>query len=101
MLEECEKGRIDLILTKSITRFARNTVDTLSTVRHLKEIGVSVYFEKEHLNTMTEESEGILTVYGAVAAAGVREHIPKRPLVSGKPVPAWYIRDKQAAVWLR
>ena len=37
MLEECEKGRIDLILTKSITRFARNTVDTLSTVRHLKE----------------------------------------------------------------
>ena len=65
MLEECEKGRIDLILTKSITRFARNTVDTLSTVRHLKEIGVSVYFEKEHLNTMTEESEGILTVYGA------------------------------------
>ena len=67
MLEECEKGRIDLILTKSITRFARNTVDTLSTVRHLKEIGVSVYFEKEHLNTMTEESEGILTVYGAVA----------------------------------
>ena len=67
MLEECEKGRIDLILTKSITRFARNTVDTLSTVRHLKEIGGSVYFEKERLNTMTEESEGILTVYGAVA----------------------------------
>ena len=49
MLEECEKGRIDLILTKSITRFARNTVDTLSTVRHLKEIGVSVYFEKEYI----------------------------------------------------
>lgn len=67
MLEECEKGRIDLILTKSITRFARNTVDTLSTVCHLKEIGVSVYFEKECLNTMTEESEGILTIYGAVA----------------------------------
>lgn len=67
MLEECEKGWIDLILTKSITRFARNTVDTLSTVRHLKEIGVSVYFEKERLNTMTEESEGILTIYGAVA----------------------------------
>lgn len=67
MLEECEKGRIDLILTKSITRFARNTVDTISTVRHLKEIGVSVYFEKERLNTMTEESEGVLTIYGAVA----------------------------------
>lgn len=67
MLEECEKGRIDLILTKSITRFARNTVDTITTVRHLKEIGVSVYFEKERLNTMTEESEGVLTIYGAVA----------------------------------
>ena len=67
MMEECEKGRIDLILSKSITRFARNTVDTLSTVRHLKELGVSVYFEKERLNTMTEESEGVLTIYGAVA----------------------------------
>ena len=101
MLEECEKGRIDLILTKSITRFARNTVDTLSTVRHLKEIGVSVYFEKERLNTMTEESEGNTDRIRCGCTAGVREHIPKRPLVSGEPVQTWYIRDKQAAVWLR
>ena len=85
MLEECEKGRIDLILTKSITRFARNTVDTLFTVPP-SEIGVSVYFEKEGLNTMTEESEGILTLYGAVAQQESENISQKRPLVSGEPV---------------
>lgn len=47
MLDECEKGNIDIILTKSVSRFARNTVDTLSIVRHLKAIGIEVRFEKE------------------------------------------------------
>ena len=67
MLEECEKGRIDLILTKSITRFARNTVDTITTVRHLKEIGVSVYFEKENINTLDDSTEMILTILSSQA----------------------------------
>lgn len=47
MLAECEAGNIDIILTKSIQRFARNTVDLLNTVRHLKELGIEVRFEKE------------------------------------------------------
>ena len=72
----------------------------LSTVRHLKEIGVVMYISrKEHLNTMTEESESPDCI--RCGCWQVREHIPKRPLVSGEPVPAWYIRDKQTAVWLR
>ena len=53
MIADCEAGKIDIILTKSISRFARNTVDLLSTVRHLKEIGVEVRFEREHVNTFT------------------------------------------------
>lgn len=47
MIQDCEKGKIDLILTKSVTRFARNTVDSISTIRMLKDMGVEVYFEKE------------------------------------------------------
>ena len=47
MVEDCEAGKIDIILTKSISRFARNTVDLLNTVRHLKELGISVRFEKD------------------------------------------------------
>ena len=51
MVEDCLAGRIDLVLTKSISRFARNTVDTVTTIRKLKEKGVSVYFEKENIFT--------------------------------------------------
>ena len=51
MLEDAEAGKIDSILTKSIQRFARNTVDLLRTVRHLKELGIEVWFEKENIHT--------------------------------------------------
>lgn len=53
MIAAAEKGDIDIILTKSIQRFARNTVDLLETVRRLKDIGVEVRFEKEHINPWT------------------------------------------------
>ena len=56
MIEDCLAGRIDLVLTKSISRFARNTVDTVTTIRKLKEKGVGVYFEKE--NIFTTDSKG-------------------------------------------
>jgi site-specific DNA recombinase len=49
MIDDAVAGKIDLILTKSVNRFARNTVDTLTTVRKLKEKGVEVYFEKENI----------------------------------------------------
>lgn len=67
MLEDCEKGKIDIILTKSISRFARNTVDLLETVRHLKDLGVEVRFEKEGINSLSEDGELMLTLLASFA----------------------------------
>ena len=54
MLADCEAGKIDIILTKSISRFARNTVDLLETVRHLKDLDIEVRFEKENIHSLSE-----------------------------------------------
>ena len=62
LLADCDSGKIDIILCKSISRFARNTVDLLNAVRHLKEIGVDVRFEKEHINSLSEDGELMLTL---------------------------------------
>lgn len=67
MLEDCEAGKIDIILTKSISRFARNTVDLLETVRHLKELGIEVRFEKEHINSLSGDGEVMLTLLASFA----------------------------------
>jgi len=67
MMEDAESGLIDLVLVKSISRFSRNTVDMLESVRHLKDIGVAVFFEKEKLDTQNLSSELLLTVYAAFA----------------------------------
>lgn len=69
MIAQCKKGKIDLILTKSISRFARNTLDSIQYVRELKKQGISVIFEKENINTGTMTSEMILTVLSAFAQA--------------------------------
>ena len=62
MIEEALAGNIDLIITKSISRFARNTLDTISITRELKAKGVEVYFEKENLWTLDSKNELILTI---------------------------------------
>ena len=67
MIRRCRQKKIDLILTKSISRFARNTLDCLRYVRALKELGIGVYFEKENINTMDMDTELILTFMGAFA----------------------------------
>ena len=67
MLEDAEAGKIDIILTKSIQRFARNTVDLLRTVRHLKELGVEVWFEKENIHTMSGDGELMMTILASFA----------------------------------
>ena len=67
MLEAADNGEIDIILTKSIQRFARNTVDLLKTVRHLKDIGVEVRFEKENINSLSGDGELLLTILAAFA----------------------------------
>lgn len=67
MMEDCEKGKIDMILTKSVSRFARNTVDLLETVRHLKSLGIEVRFEKEGIDSLSEEGELMLSLLASFA----------------------------------
>jgi len=67
MIKECEDGKIDMIITKSVTRFARNTVDSIEAIRKLKALGIAVYFEKENINTLSEKSELLLTILSSLA----------------------------------
>lgn len=67
LLADCEAKKIDIILVKSISRFARNTVDLLNTVRHLKELGIEVRFEKENINSLDEKGELMLTLLASIA----------------------------------
>lgn len=69
MITACKRGHIDLIITKSLSHFARNTVDCLETVRLLKANGIGVYFEKENINTLTESSEFLITLFSGFAQA--------------------------------
>jgi len=69
MMKKCRQGKIDLILTKSISRFGRNTLNTLITARELKALGVDVWFEKEHIHLLSEDSETMLTAYAMFAQA--------------------------------
>ena len=69
MIAACKRGRIDMILTKSLSRFARNTVDCLEVVRALKAQGIGVIFEKENINTLTESSEFLITLFSGFAQA--------------------------------
>lgn len=67
LIADCEAGKINIVLVKSISRFARNTVDLLKTVRHLKELGVEVRFEKENISTMNSDGEMMLTLLASCA----------------------------------
>lgn len=67
LLQDCEDGKIDIVLVKSISRFARNTVDLLETVRHLKDIGVEVRFERENISSFTGDGELMLTLLASFA----------------------------------
>ncbi|ERK34949.1 hypothetical protein I131_13370 [Enterococcus faecium CRL1879] len=67
MVEKAEQGEIDFIITKSISRFARNTVDTLTTTRKLKALGVGIWFEKENVNTLDSKGEFIITLMSSLA----------------------------------
>ena len=67
MIDRCMAGEIDMILTKSISRFARNTLDTLNYVRMLKDKNISVIFEKENIDTLTMNGELMLTILSSLA----------------------------------
>jgi DNA invertase Pin-like site-specific DNA recombinase len=67
MIRDALSGKIDLIITKSVSRFARNTVDTLTTVRKLKEKGIEVFFEKENIFTLDSKGELLITIMSSLA----------------------------------
>ena len=67
MVADALAGKIDLIVTKSVSRFARNTVDSLTTIRQLKENGIECYFEKENIWTFDGKGELLLTIMSSLA----------------------------------
>jgi len=67
LMRDCEKGKVDMILTKSTTRFARNTVDSLSWIRKLRAMGIGVYFEEQNLDSLKAENETLLGFFSVMA----------------------------------
>ena len=67
MIKACEEGRVDLVITKSISRFARNTADSLNYCRKLKTLGIPIIFEKESINTMEASGELMFTILSSLA----------------------------------
>ncbi len=85
MIKDCEKGKIDMILTKSVSRYARNIVDSISYVRKLKRLGIAIYFEEQHINSLKEDSETYIGIHSIMAqseseniSANVKWGIAKR-----------------------
>lgn len=85
LMRDCEKGKVDLILTKSTTRFARNTVDSLTWIRKLRAMGIGVYFEEQNLDSLKAENETLLGFFSVMAqsesesiSANVKWGIQKR-----------------------
>ena len=85
LMRDCEKGKVDMILTKSTARFARNTVDSLSWIRKLRAMGIGVYFEEQNLDSLKEENETLIGFFSVMAqsesesiSANVKWGIQKR-----------------------
>ena len=91
LLAECRNGNVDMVITKSISRFARNTVTLLETVRELKELGVDVYFEEQNIHTASADGELMLTILASYAqeeSLSVSENMKwriKKNFEDGKP----------------
>ena len=66
LIQDCMDGKIDMVIAKSLSRFARNTLDTLIYVRMLKEKGIAVYFEMEKINTI-KDGKFLMTILSSVA----------------------------------
>jgi len=93
LLADCRAGKIDIVLTKSISRFARNTVTLLEVLRELKQLGVAVWFEKENLRSNSGDGELLLTIlasYSQEESRSVSENCTwriRRQFAEGKPTP--------------
>ena len=67
MIRQCRQGKIDMILAKSVSRFARNTLDTISYTRELRSLGIAVIFEEQNINSIYPESEFLIALHAAFA----------------------------------
>lgn len=85
MIDDCKAGKIDMIITKSISRFARNTLDCLKYIRELKDMNIPVIFEKESINTMDAKGEILITIMASLGPAGIAILEPE--CKDGHPVP--------------
>ena len=91
LLTDCRNGKIDLIITKSISRFARNTITLLKTVRELKSLGVDVFFEEQNIHSISSDGELMLTILASYAqeeslsASENQKWRVKRNFEQGKP----------------
>ncbi len=110
MIADCRRGKIDRIITKSTSRFARNTLDTIRIIRELKDIGVTVFFEKESIDTAKITSENLLTLYALFAQEeslsisknckkGVRMRMSSGTYVTPSPPYGYRLVDKQLEVF--
>ncbi|MGM9937715.1 MAG: recombinase family protein [Candidatus Ornithomonoglobus sp.] len=108
MLEDCRNGKIDMIITKSITRFARNTVVLLSVVRELKDLGVDVWFEKENIHSNSGDGELMITILASFAqeeSLSVSENCKwriqndfKQGIPTGTTVYGYFAKNRQLTV---
>ena len=93
LLSECRKGNIDMVIVKSVSRMARNTITLLATVRELKELGIDIFFEEQNIHTMSEAGEMMLSLFAVFAqeeSKNVSENIKWRKrndMKRGKVVP--------------
>lgn len=88
MIDECMAGNIDMIITKSISRFARNTLDCLQYIRQLKDKNIPVYFEKESINTMDAKGEVLITIMASLAQQESQSLSQNSKARSAVPLPA-------------
>ena len=104
LLTDCRAQKIDMVIVKSITRLARNTVILLGTVRELKELGIYIFFEKEHIHTLSSDGELMLTLLASFAQEesrslsenikwAIRKKFEQGQLFGGKDMLGYHIED--------
>ena len=108
-MEDCKAGKIDLVITKSISRFARNTVTLLASVRELKGLGIDVFFERENIHSLSNDGEVMLTILASYAQAEslsasengkwrIRKRFEKGEVYQIQPVFGYKVRNNEYVV---
>lgn len=100
MVADCERGKIDFVIIKSISRFARNTTDCLELVRKLLDLNVYIYFEKENLNTGSMESELMLSILSSLAESESVSISENEKWGIKKTVSEWNLHHILSTIWL-